>query len=84
MLFERVENGWGIAVFVPGVKGEIDHLFVGIPGIIGVILRQKFACRVADRRFAFLLEAQPPVSGLRGDRHRVAASRAIGQRDCQD
>ena len=38
VLFQGVQDRGGIAVFITGVKGEIEDLFIGHLGIGGVVL----------------------------------------------
>ena len=69
MLLQHVQNLGGVAVFVAGVKGEVEHLLPFRSPVQGVVLGQVFAVRVADGRLALLLEAQPPVGDLPRSRH---------------
>ena len=71
MLAEGIENGGGMAVFIPRVKGQVQNLLLGIGQIPGVILCQIRAGRVADRRLAVFPKTQAPVAdgiGCRGRR----------------
>ena len=38
VLFQRVQNGLGVAVFVAAVKGEVNDLLAGVPHIPGIVL----------------------------------------------
>ena len=38
MFFQGIQNSWGIAVLIAGIKGQIKYLFAGIGGIVGVEL----------------------------------------------
>ena len=57
-LLQHVKELLRHAVFIAGVKGQIDFFRVRIAGsdIIGLKLREVFRCRVADRRAALLLK----------------------------
>ena len=61
MLFQGVQDRRSIAVFITGVKGEIEDLFIGHLGIGGVVLHKLVGGGVGCRRLAFSLEAQAPV-----------------------
>ena len=66
MLFQGVQHLFRAAVFVARVKGQIQHLFPGIPQVGGVVLPQLLHPRGSHRRAALLPEAQAPA----GRRHR--------------
>ena len=57
MLFQRVQNRGRVAVFITGVKGEIENLLIRLIGIIGIELLQIFRAGVGHRRLSVLLEA---------------------------
>ena len=38
VFFQRVQDGRGIAVFIPRVKSQINNLFVCVLGVVGVKL----------------------------------------------
>ena len=67
VLFQSVQNGLGVAVFIAAVKGQVNDFFAGIPQIVGAVLGQIFRGGVAHRGCAFLRKGQPPVVG--GGRH---------------
>ena len=67
VLFQRVQNGLGVAVFVAAVKGEINDLLTGVPHIPGVILGEKVRCGIANGGFVLCGKGQPPVIGGGGD-----------------
>ena len=67
VLFQRVQNDLGVAVFVAAVKGEINNLLTGVPYIPGVILGEKVRCGIADGCFVLRREGQSPVIGGGGD-----------------
>ena len=62
VLFQRVENFRRVAVLIPRVKGQIQHLVVGVLDIVGAELFQIIRSRVGNGRLPRLLEAQPPVA----------------------
>ena len=62
MLFQSIQNGRHISVFIAGVKGQIKNFFIRHFGIVSVILCQIFGGGIGYRRFTFLLKAQPPVA----------------------
>ena len=66
LLLQGVQNFGGAAVFVSGVKGQIQHLFVGVADIRRLILAQLILPGVADGRRALLTEAQSPGAGAQG------------------
>ena len=35
VLFQRIQNGGGVAVFKAGIKGDVQRFFAGIPHIVG-------------------------------------------------
>ena len=67
MLFQRIQNGLGVAVFVAAVKGEINDLLTGVSHIPGVILGEKVRCGIADGCFVLRRKGQSPVIGGGGD-----------------
>ena len=62
VVFQRVENCGGVAVFISGVKRQIEDFCVGIVGVVGVELFEIVGGRIGDGRLSLLLKAQPPVS----------------------
>ena len=81
MLFQRIQNGLGVAVFVAAVKSKIDDFFICLLCIVGVILLKLIERCITDRNFAFLLKAETPVFGSRQNRGEgIAGSR--GCRNC--
>lgn len=38
MLFQCIQNWFGVSVFIACIKGEIDYLFIRISGIPGMVL----------------------------------------------
>ena len=67
VLFQRVQNRFGIAVFIAAVKREVNDLPDGVPHVPRIVLRQKFRRGIADRRLPLLREGQAPVIGGDGD-----------------
>ena len=67
VLFQRIQNGLRVAVFVAAVKGEIDNFLADVPYIPRVVLGQKVRGGVADGSQALLREGQPPVVGGSGN-----------------
>ncbi len=41
VLFQGVQDGGCVSVFITGVKGQVDDLILGILGIVGIELFQK-------------------------------------------
>ena len=37
MFLLGLQDGWRVAVFVTGIKGEKDDFFIGVGGIVGVV-----------------------------------------------
>ena len=46
-----------IAVFVAGIKGQVMDFFIGVLGIVGIVLQKFVRCGIGDRRLPLLLEA---------------------------
>ena len=67
VLFQRVQNGGGIAVFIAAVKGEVDHLLTGIAQVIGVVLGQFLHSGISHGRLALGGEGESPVVGGDGN-----------------
>ena len=38
VFFQGVQDGRGVAVFIAGVKGQVEHFFVGLVSVPGVEL----------------------------------------------
>ena len=81
VLFQRVQNGGGVSIFVSGVKGQEQHFFVGVHGVIGMKLAQVVGGSVGLGRFSFFLETQSPAAfgsgrGSPGDREAAAGKRS--------
>lgn len=53
VLFQCVQNGGSIAVFITGVEGEIEDFLFRLLDIIGVVLRQKIRGGVPAGAFPF-------------------------------
>ena len=56
VLFQHIQNGFGISVFIAAVKGEIDDFSGIVANVIRAILRQFLSCGVANRCLPFCLE----------------------------
>ena len=77
MLFQRIQNGRGFAVFKAGIKGNVQRFFAGIPHIVGAKWFEILRRGVAHRRLSLLLKAESPIGIVRagggqplaGDRH---------------
>ena len=77
MLFQGVENCGSVAVFVSGIKRQIEDFFVGIVGVVGVELLEIVGGCIGDRGLSLLLKAQPPVAFC-GDREGCDRGGAYG------
>ena len=67
VLFQRVQNGFRVAVFIAAVKGQVNDLLAGVTQIPGVVLGQILHGGVANRRLPLHGKGQPPVVGGGGD-----------------
>ena len=63
VLFQGVQNGLRVAVFISAVKGQVEDLLAGVPQVVGVVLGQVLRGDVARRGFSLRGEGQPPVRG---------------------
>ena len=64
VLFQRIQNRLRAAVFIPGIKGEINHLLLGVAQIGCIKPLQLIHAGVAHRRHSRLPEAESPGAGL--------------------
>ena len=65
MLFQGVENCGCVAVFVSGIKRQIEDFFVGIVGVVGVELLEIVGGRIGDRGLSPPAESSAPSCLLR-------------------
>ncbi len=77
VLFQRVEDGRGIAVFVSGVKRQIQALLPGIAAIERIVGAQRFGREVRDGRRVFLLKREPPFVLRYGNGLRLRVARQL-------
>ena len=63
MLFQGVQNFLRRAVFITGIKGQINHLGCRISQIHRVVLLQLCRPGISHRGRSFGAEAQPPCTG---------------------
>ena len=61
VLFQRIQNRFGVSVFVAAVKGEVDDFPGSITHVKRVILRQFLDRSVTDGCFSFCLERESPI-----------------------
>ena len=67
VLFQRVQDRGGVAVFIATVKSEVDHLFGGVAQVIGVVLCQLLYGGVPHRGLPLGGEGKSPVVGGDGN-----------------
>ena len=79
MVLEHIQNLGGTAVFIPSVKGQVQHRLPRVPQVGGVILGQSLLGGAAHRRLPLGLEAEPPGAGL----HRPGGQRVEQQHHSQ-
>ena len=61
VLFQGIQDGWGVPVLVSGIEREVDDFFAGEIGIPGIVLFQFIRRGICNGRTAFLLKRKPPV-----------------------
>src|SRR5699024_411700 len=66
MLFQCIEDGGGVPVFISAVKGQVQDFFICVLGVPCVILRQFLKSGVACGRLPLFLETEPPAAFGRG------------------
>lgn len=71
VLFQCIQNGVGIAVFIPAVERKIDDFFGRVPQKAGVVVGQLLGAGVAHGGLALLREGQAPVVRGGGDGRRT-------------
>ena len=61
VLGKDIQNPAGVPVLIAAVKGEVDHLFLRVSQIAGVVPRQLLLGGVAHGRGTLLRKGEPPV-----------------------
>ena len=56
VLFQGVQDGGGIPVFISRVKGQVNHLILRILGIVGIVLFQIIRSGIADGHLSLARE----------------------------
>ena len=56
VLFKCIQDRRCVSVLISGIESQIEDFFVGIAGIIGVVLLQIIDRGVSGRTFSFFLE----------------------------
>ncbi len=68
MFFQCIQNRRRIPVFIAAVKCQIQHLFVSLCHIVGIILFHLLYRGIAGGLLALCSKSQPPVFRFRADR----------------
>ncbi len=61
VLFERIQDRLCVPVFIPCIKGQVDHFFRAVAHVMGVVLLQLLRGGVSGGLAALLPETESPV-----------------------
>ena len=64
VLLQRIQNRTGVAVFIPTIKGQIQHLLLAFRHIVGVILLHLVNGGISGWLRPCLSKSKPPVFRL--------------------
>ena len=63
VLFQSIQDGFGVPIFITAVEGEVDDLFGRVAQVVGVVPGQFLRRGIAHRGLSLVGEGQSPVGG---------------------